>query len=156
MDKIRSAMRQFEKSAIADLQDATATLFGATTPMGDDFDAFDKSAAPLVAAMPADRQREYSQHRLAAQNQLRTRERQLREDFLGEVRPIAFQIAHDQNCQLVLTTDQVYVATAQVDITPEVVSRIANINSSAAASPLPQPAAESSAKLASGGSFPIK
>lgn len=154
VEKMRQALAQFEQKTIADLQQSTAHFFGDQAPTGTDFATFDKMASPLVDALPEDQQREFVASVRAAQSQLLVRQQQLRKDFLNEVRPYAFQIARDQGCPLVLTTDQVYVATEQMDITDSVIRRITQINASATATSS-SPSASPPAKLASGGSFPI-
>ena len=157
VDKMRVALQQFEQKTVADLQQSCATLFGESVPAGSNFAEFDKSAAPLIDRLSAEQQKEFAKHLRMAQNQLLARQKQVRDDFLNEVRPYAFQIARDQGCQLVLTTDQVYVATEQVDITDEVVRRISAINAAAATgNSSAATTASPPAKLASGGSFPIR
>ncbi len=155
VEKMRIALQQLEQKTVAELQQSSVALFGDSAPTGANFMEFDKSAAPLVEGLSAENQKEFAKSIRNAQGEMLVRQKQLRDDFLNEVRPYAFQIARDQGCQLVLTTDQVYVATEQVDITDEVVRRITEINAAAASSQSSASAAPP-AKLASGGSFPIR
>jgi Skp family chaperone for outer membrane proteins len=155
VDKIREALGRLEQKCLTELRQTTAAMFGQHTPSGNDLAEFDASTGPLVASLSAEQQREFVSSLRAAQAQMLTREKKLRDDFLNEVRPYAYQIARQQGCELVLTTDQVYVATDQVDITAEVIRTICDINAEAE-SAASRAAADSSKpvpKLASGGSF---
>jgi Skp family chaperone for outer membrane proteins len=156
VDKIREALGRLEQKCLTELRQSTSAMFGEHTPSGNDLAEFDASTAPLVGNLSVEQQREFAKSLRAAQAQILSREQKLRDDFLNEVRPYAYQIARQQGCQLVLTTDQVYVATEQVDITPEVIRTICEINAQAAvpvgrADELSKPVP----KMASGGSFKL-
>ena len=162
IDKIRAALAQSETTMVAELQQATAPFFGGQPIAAQSFSDFDRVAAPLVEKLSDEQQKAFVKNIRAAQSQFAIRQQQLRIDFLNEVRPCAYQIARDQGCQLVLSTDQVYVATEQVDITSDVIRKIAEINAAAqasaggAASANPGGAQHPPPKLASGGSFKVQ
>jgi Skp family chaperone for outer membrane proteins len=158
VEKIRDAVAQFERKCVVELRQTTADLFGDHQPSGESISEFDAATAPLVANLSADQQREFNKTLRAAQSLLVVREQRLRDDFLNEVRPYAYQIARQQGCQLVLTTDQVYVAAEQVDITTPVIRRICEINAAAPAEASLTSADENQPipKLASGGSFKME
>jgi hypothetical protein len=154
---MRNAIAQYETQLLKEVRTATGPLFETTKPVGDTFAEFDRSAARLIEDLSPDRQKEFVQKIRAAQAQIEVCRRQIRQDFLNEVRPYAFQIARGNGCQLVLTTDQVFVAAEQVDITSEVIQKIRALNEAAeATSAANENSAERVPKLASGGSFPIQ
>lgn len=81
-----------------------------------------------------------NQAKLQAQQQLNAYEEKIRAEFMDEVRPIAYEVAHDYGFSVVLTVPQVYAfrVGSEQDITDRVVERVRLKSPSQPAKDLPR------------------
>ena len=89
----------------------------------------------------------------AAQTQLVAFHSQLKQKLLGEIRPVAYQVAQEKGMQIVLTVGQVYAAGPNVNITYDVAKRIKKNNEASAANEKPAKQPPRVAELPGGGEF---
>lgn len=91
----------------------------------------------------------------AAQAQLAGYHASLNQTLFDQVRPVAFQVARSRGLSIVMTTNQVYAASPERDITHQVVEEIQRLNSTgeAAVSAVVEAPETRVAELPGGGQF---
>ena len=153
MDKINASMGRMESELNGQLATYQETLDKRLEEEKQKFDTdLNERQQGELDALLASRQRSLQQQTQLAGSQLAAHHNQLKLKLLNEIRPIAFEVARKRGMNLVVTTQQVYAARPEADITAEVVERIKQVNAHSDSREQSAPATRV-AELPGGGAF---